>query len=60
MLHATPAEQNHTDTIDTVKSVRENSGFIEISILSLVGLTVSLVMIAQGIGPSGLQVMLAQ
>ncbi len=42
------------------RAPRESAGFIEIAIVSLAGLTMAVVLIAQNIGPDALQLMLSQ
>jgi hypothetical protein len=60
MQHANPTGENREVAIVTAKSARQDSGLFEIAIFSLAGLTLSLVMIAQGLGPDAWQLMLAQ
>jgi len=43
-----------------LKRARENDGLFRIVLVSLGGLTLSLIMTAQGLGPSGVQLMMMQ
>jgi hypothetical protein len=61
MPRATETEQiRKFATGDAVKPARQGKGFAEIAILSLIGLTVSLFLLGQGIGPDALQLMISQ
>jgi len=51
MQHANPADQNREVAIVVTAPAPQNEGFIEVAILSLIGLTFTLIMIAQGFFP---------
>ncbi len=51
MQHANPTSQNREVAMVAIAPAPQNEGFIEVAILSLIGLAFTLIMIAQGIFP---------
>ena len=58
MQSANPLGRNHKAV--AARASRESAEFIQIAILSLAGLTVAVMLIAQNIGTDALQLMLSQ
>lgn len=61
MPNTNPSGRSRTAVIvSTAKRARQSSGFVEIAILSLSGLTVTLLLIAQGLGLDPFLAMISQ
>jgi hypothetical protein len=59
-MQANRTGQNRVVAIAATRPARQDSGLREIAFLSLAGLIFALIMMAQGIGPNALQLMIAQ
>jgi hypothetical protein len=60
MSQETSLDYDRKAEIPDTKRARENDGLFKIALVSLSGLTLSLIMTAQGLGPSGVQLMMMQ
>jgi hypothetical protein len=60
MPQETSPNQSREAATPDIKRARENDGLFKIVLVSLSGLTLSLIMTAQGLGPTGVQLMMMQ